>query len=495
MSCSNRERMRKLLGDLSEEQLTQFSLDNAADAIFWVNEGGEITYVNRAAIQTLGYTRAEYLNMSVGDIDPYFREKVWQRHWQLMKRVGSRIFESSLQAKDGKILSVEIRVNYFDFEGSEFHCAFVRDITIRKNAERRLKESEERFRKTLDVTSDGMWDRDLKADTVYYGSKWATALGYKEEDLQKGRISWEQLLHPSDRVAAVQAVRDHLQGKTENYVNEFRLLNSQSEWQWILAKGKVIEKDDQGNPLRFVGTHTDITQRKKAEEALIRSSEKIKMFAYSVVHDLRNPAIAIQGLAQRLQNNHNTLSDEKKELYCNQLLQSSEQVVDLLEKINTFIATKETPVFLEDVSLKEVLSIVREEFTTQLQIRSIKWHEFQNHPTVKADRLALVRVMRNFVENSLKYGGDSLTKITVSYQNTSSYHVISVQDNGVGVKKEEAESIFLPFERRKNSAGKCGSGLGLAIVKEIAASHKGEVWVEKKTKRGIRFCFAISKYL
>ncbi len=493
MSSSNRAIKGKSKSAPNEHQLTQFSVDNAADAIFWINKRGEITYVNRAAISSLGYSRDELLKMSVHDIDPNYHKEMWKGHWEKLKRVGSVTIVSTHQRKGGKLFPVEIRVKHLECDGTEFHCAFVRDITERQKAEKLLVEKEERFRRTLDATSDGMWDRDLRTGAVYYGSKWATALGYRNKDLNSGRITWEKLLHPDDREYAIQAVRDHLQGKTETYVAEFRLANSKNEWQWILAKGKVIEQDEEGNPLRFVGTHTDITQRKRVEEALYKNSDKIKLFAYSVVHDLKNPAIAIHGLAKRLQEKISQLPQKKQILYCNQLLQSAEQIVELVEKINTFVTTKETPIYLEDVSFKEILRTVRGEFATQLKVRSIDWYEFQNYPVVRADRISMLRVLRNLIDNSLKYGGDTLSKISINYQNTSGYHVVSVRDNGVGMNKEDAESIFLPFKRRQTSAGKSGSGLGLAIVKEIAEQHKGEVWIEHKTKRGIRFCFAISK--
>ncbi len=495
MSSSNRDIKGKSKSGPNEHNLTQFSVDNAADAILWLNMQGEITYVNRAAMATLGYSRVELLKMSVHDIDPNYQKEMWPGHWEKLKRVGSATLVSTHQKKDGTLFPVEIRVKHLECDGTEFHCAFVRDITERQKAEKQLVEKEERFRRILDATSDGMWDRDLRTGAVYYGSKWATALGYRDEDLKSGKITWEKLLHPEDREHAIQTVRDHLQGKTETYVAEFRLANSKNKWQWILAKGKVIEQDKKGNPLRFVGTHTDITQRKRVEQALYKNSDKIKMFAYSVVHDLKNPAIAIHGLAQRLQEKILQLSPKKQLLYCNQLLQSSEQIVELVEKINTFVTTKETPIYLEDVSFKEILRTVREEFATQLKVRSIDWYESQNYPILRADRLSMLRVLRNLIDNSLKYGGDTLSKISISYQNTSGYHVISVRDNGVGMDREDAESIFLPFKRRQTSAGKCGSGLGLAIVKEIADQHKGEVWIEHKTKRGIRFYFAISKNL
>ncbi|MCK5340987.1 MAG: sensor histidine kinase, partial [Desulfobulbaceae bacterium] len=109
--------------------------------------------------------------------------------------------------------------------------------------------------------------------------------------------------------------------------------------------------------------------------------------------------------------------------------------------------------------------------------------------------ISLLRILRNLVDNALKYGGVQLTAIAIGHKETEKHHVISVWDNGVGLEKEESKSIFRAFKRKKTSVGICGTGLGLAIVKEIAEQHKGEVWVEHGLKKGIAFCFSISKFL
>jgi signal transduction histidine kinase len=303
------------------------------------------------------------------------------------------------------------------------------------------------------------------------------------------------LLHPEDRERAVQALRNHLRGETDNYEAEFRLRNNDNQWQWIHARGKIIEYDTDGKPLRFVGTHTDITSRKMMEDSLVKSTEETKMFAYSVAHDLKNPALAVRGLAVRFRTKLFELTETQKQMYCDRIMESSDQIVELIEKINDFISSKETsPVFVA-VPLKEIVRTSRNEFAAQLQYRSIAWREFAENPIIRLDRMSIIRVLRNLIENSLKYGGPGLSKITIGYQNTPGYHVISVLDNGVGMTVEDAEKIFQPFERTGRSAEQGGSGLGLAIVKEIANKHKGEVWVEPNKKRGVQFCFAISKSL
>ncbi len=119
-------------------RLTQFSVDRAGDAVFWLGSDARFFYANDRACQQLGYSREELLSMTVHDVDPDFPAEAWPKHWEELKRRGSFTFESQHRAKDGGFIPVEITVNYAEFEGKEFNCAFVRDITRRKRMEERL---------------------------------------------------------------------------------------------------------------------------------------------------------------------------------------------------------------------------------------------------------------------------------------------------------------------------------------------------------------------
>jgi len=239
----------------------------------------------------------------------------------------------------------------------------------------------------------------------------------------------------------------------------------------------------------------DRTEREKAEEALLKSSNKIKMFAYSVSHDLKNPAIAILGLTKRLNRYAADKLDERARTYCDQILKAAEHIAALVEKINVYIKTKEVPLSIEKVRLKEIVDTVKEEFGPQLIGRQIRWLEPEVIPEVNADRTSMVRILRNLVDNALKYGGHDLSEIRISYEESADSHILSVEDNGIGLKDEERKMLFGPF-KRKRMAGKVeGAGLGLAIVKEIAEQHKGRVWLEPEIKKGAAFHVSISKRL
>jgi signal transduction histidine kinase len=240
----------------------------------------------------------------------------------------------------------------------------------------------------------------------------------------------------------------------------------------------------------------EATQGKRAQEALRESSEEVKLFAYSVSHDLKSPAIGLYGLTKRLYKDYAESLDEKGQKYCEQILKTAEQIAALVEQINIFISTREAPLTIERLELKEVFHLIKEEFSTQLNIREITWLEPDDIPEIRADRLSIIRVLRNLVDNALKYGGEALSEIKIGYKESGESHILSVKDNGIGLMEQNThQDIFAPFIRTKTSKGIQGSGLGLNILKEIAKKHGGQVWLEPGQERGITFYVSIPKNL
>jgi signal transduction histidine kinase len=233
----------------------------------------------------------------------------------------------------------------------------------------------------------------------------------------------------------------------------------------------------------------------RANAALGNRSEEIKRFAYSVSHDLKSPAGAIHGLSRRLKEKYHEALDDRGRQYCEQIMGASEQLSRLVEMINTYIRTKEVPLSLEGLGLLEICDTVQEEFSASMMLRGVSWRTPPVNPRITADRLCILRCLRNLVDNALKYGGDRLSKITVQYNETPRFHVIAVADDGVGLRAMDTDQIFGMFIREKTSKGIGGAGLGLAIVKEIAGRHGGDVWAEPGSNRGITVFLSIDKHL
>jgi signal transduction histidine kinase len=239
----------------------------------------------------------------------------------------------------------------------------------------------------------------------------------------------------------------------------------------------------------------DITERKRAEDALRKISERTKLFAYSVSHDLKSPVIGIYGLVKRLHQVYADVLGEKGKTYCDQILKAAEHLSALVAQINVYISTSTATLVIETVKLKDIMHMVREEFSAQLGIRQIKWSEPEHLPDLNADRIAILRVLRNLIDNALKYGGDHLTELRFDYREGGGLHILSVSNDGTKIKKEHFENLFGPFQRYESARGVEGAGLGLAIVKELVEQHGGEVWAESTQEKWTTFHVSISKNL
>ena len=141
-------------------------------------------------------------------------------------------------------------------------------IIKRKQAETALQESEQRFQLAIRGTDAGIWDWNLLTNQVYYSPRWKHMLGYQEHEIQNDYTEWERLLHPEDREYALTTIRDYLEGRTTEYELEHRLRYKDGTYRWILARGAAV-RDVYGKPYRMVGSHLDITDRKKAEQKRI----------------------------------------------------------------------------------------------------------------------------------------------------------------------------------------------------------------------------------
>lgn len=156
------------------------------------------------------------------------------------------------------------------------HAALRQRIAELEAARASSKKNEyEQLQLIIDATNDGMWDWNIETNSVYYSLRWKTMLGYEPDELAGHLDTWERLLHPEDKPYVLHMVERHMRGETHSFTIEFRMQMKSGEWKWILGRGKVVERNEQGLPRRMVGTHTDISQRKATEQALKHSSEML----------------------------------------------------------------------------------------------------------------------------------------------------------------------------------------------------------------------------
>jgi PAS domain S-box-containing protein len=150
------------------------------------------------------------------------------------------------------------------------------DAIERTGAQQALRESEERLAYALDATTEGVWDWNIKTGQVLFSRRWIDSLGYAPEEVPPHVSFWESIVHPDDMPTVKKHLQDHFEGRTSVYVCENRLRMKSGEYRWNLDRGRVVEWDTNGQPLRMVGADTDITERKRAEAALERRTAQFE---------------------------------------------------------------------------------------------------------------------------------------------------------------------------------------------------------------------------
>jgi PAS domain S-box-containing protein len=271
-------------GELDPDVL-QRALEHVEDVVLITTgvatdpDASRIVYVNEAFERTTGFRRDEVLGRSPlllrgPDTDRGSSERI-----DAAVRDRQRVREELLNyTKQGEPLWLDVDIIPVDGHGGQYTqwVAVERDVTSQKGQEVALRAREERLRLALNAVWDGLWDWHVPTGYCYYAPRWYAMLGFVEHALPPHIDTFLDLLHPLDLGACEQALRDHFDGRTDTYALEVRLRTADNAWRWILTRGTVVERDAHGRPVRMVGTHTDIAERKQAELALRTSEDRFR---------------------------------------------------------------------------------------------------------------------------------------------------------------------------------------------------------------------------
>ena len=242
-----------------------------------VSKGALLEIVNPAFARMHGYSVEEMVGKPILSLFP---SQTWGEtisFIQELNEVGHLTYESYHVRKDGTTFPIFLDITMVRDEERNplYRIITMLDISDRKQAEVALQESEERLRLALYAANQGMWDLNIQTGEAIISPEYARMLGYEPEELQETNAKWRERLHPEERETVYQVYADYIAGKRDNYRMECRQLTKTGEWKWILSVGKIVEWDKSGNPVRMLGTHTDISDRKQAEENLRESEQRL----------------------------------------------------------------------------------------------------------------------------------------------------------------------------------------------------------------------------
>ena len=200
-------------------------------------------------------------------------------------------------------------IHFYEGVGASIGAAL-----MEKEAEEALRESNERFRLSMDATNDGIWDWNIETDGGYFSPNYYRMLGYEVGAFPMQGKAWSELLHPDDRANTIRANMDCIEGRCETFQIEYRMKAKNGEWRWILARGKCVNRDEQGRATRMVGTHVDITGRREMEDELrqaLATRETSRRVLLSVIEDQKKAEEALQSSEEKyrslIENSHDVI--------------------------------------------------------------------------------------------------------------------------------------------------------------------------------------------
>ena len=268
-----------------EREFSERVIEDGPVGIIKVNLDGEIVFANRhaeglfglkqSAIQGRAYNAPDWHITGV-DGSPFPDEDLPYRR---VMATGQAVYDvqHAITTEDGAWLVLSINgAPLHDAQGQIDGVVFaIQDITKKRADEEALRISEDRLSKVLRAANDGMWDWDLKTDIVFFDPRYYEMAGYAVDEFPHRLEEFQGRVHPEDVDDVMAHAESHLKGEADRFEVEFRFRRKSGDWMWIAGRGIIVERDEEGMPLRFVGTHQDITERKRAEEALQVSEDRL----------------------------------------------------------------------------------------------------------------------------------------------------------------------------------------------------------------------------
>ena len=375
----------------------------------------------------------------------------------------------------------------------------------RRNVEDALRESEERFLLAVRGTDAGIWDWDLRTDTVYFSPRWKSMIGYAEDEIEDDFSEWETRLHPDDRERATATISEYLEGRVPQYELEHRLRHKDGSYRCILARGVAV-RDEEGRPYRMAGSHLDVTALKQAQSELEQAKEAAEAasrakseFLANMSHEIRTPMNGIIGMIDLALDTDLTPAQRE---YLTMAAQSADTLLRLLNDILDFsrIEAGRLELITAPFGLRECLGDTMKTLGLRAAAKGLElaWHVPPDVPDfVFGDAGRLRQVLVNLTGNAIKFTDEGEVVVTVEqeFQTDESIGLrFSVRDTGIGIPPETQRLVFEAFVQADGSATRRfeGTGLGLAISAQLVALMGGRIWVESQPDRGSTFHFTVT---
>lgn len=379
----------------------------------------------------------------------------------------------------------------------------IRNVSESLRAQRELSAAQSRLQLAAKVAGIDPWENNLVTGEAIGGEQIYFELGYNDAEIPKTISQIYDIVHPDDLPDVKLKLSEHFAGKTNFYTSDFRMRNKWGEYRWVANFGMVIERTEEGNPLRLVGLTMNINERKRTEEKIRKQNEELikinaekdKFFSI-IAHDLRGPFQGFIGLTEVLTEQGVEMTHEEFIDLAKTLQTTAKNIYELLENLLGWAMIKRgTKKFAPEKlrllpNVKSVLDllnpqIVAKRHTVNLSINS--------ETELLADRESVRTIFRNIISNAIKFTPEGGEIKIIENKSGKGFVLVGIADNGIGMPSEIRENLFKLNVKvsRHGTNNEPSTGLGLILCKELIEKHGGEIWVESESGVGSTFWFTL----
>lgn len=467
---------------------------NLPDGIIVLDENKIIIDINESAIEMLGLSNQLIIGISI--------EKVFAPFPAIFDANRKYIREIDFQGKSFDFTHSPMKNHYGHDAGL---LLIFRDVTDRKLAESQLKATQDRFELAIMAAGLDPWENNLVTGKREGGAKIFYDLGYLKHEVPKDLEGIFRLMHPEDVQVVKMKINSHLVGKTDIYTSDFRLIDKKGNYHWVTNYGRIVERDQEGNAVRFIGITLNINDRKRIEEKIKKQNddllkaiaEKDKFFSI-IAHDLRGPFQGFIGLTELMSESITQMSQEEITELSQTLQGTAKNLYELLDNLLNWALVKRghKRFNVEKVRLFAVVDAVIDTLGNQIRKKNHRVeNSVGNDIDVLADRETLKTIIRNLISNAIKFTPHD-GNITITFDDKHNGFIeVSIKDTGIGMSKDIVNNLFKINQKvsRPGTDDEPSTGLGLILCKELIEKHGGVIWVESSEGKGSIFRFTLPK--
>jgi PAS domain S-box-containing protein len=475
--------------------------EQAPEAVVVLSTDDRIVRVNKEFTRMFGYEPGEVLHCPINDlIVPENQIKSSRAYTRLLQQGGRVEVETVRRRKDGTEIDVSLlAISVRTTSGEQVvNYAIYRDITERKRAEERLRESEARFQAMADTAPVLIWMTGTDSLCSYFNKPWLDFTGRTME--QEVGMGWTEGVHPDDVQGCFDCFLPAFHAR-KPFRMEYRLKRADGEYRWVIESG-IPRYTGGGEFAGYIGSNIDITDLKRAEEerqrlrqleadlAHINRVSMMGELAASLAHEIKQPiAAAVMDAKSCLRWLRRDTPDMTEGCEAAlRMINDATRAADVIDRVRSLYRRDTSDRERLDVNeiIREMIILLHD--NADRNSISIRTELDSELPLITADRVQLQQVLMNLILNGIEAIKDEKGELTVSSKRTAdSQLLVSVRDSGIGLPAGEVDRIFDAFFTTKEQ----GTGMGLSISRRIIESHGGSLWASANAERGTTFQFTL----